>query len=64
MISLNSELPELALSDLDKVVGGGAIGDAATPKNSDNGLFKAVSNLGSVAVYIHVGEVLTQIIQH
>jgi hypothetical protein len=62
MIKLNIEMAELTLIDLDQVAGGGAIGDAATQKT--NGIFKAASDIGSAAVYVHVDEILTQIMQH
>lgn len=48
MIKLNNKVTELAFSDLDKVVGGGKIGDAAQTVRS--GLSKAASDIGTAAL--------------
>lgn len=61
MIKLSNEVAELALSDLDVVVGGGKIGEAA---QQTSGLFKAASDIGQAVVLAPVGEVIAQIRQH
>jgi hypothetical protein len=63
MIKLNNEAAELALSDLDNVVGGGKIGDAARQTS----LFKAASDLGQAATQNTlpgIGNLIADIIQH
>jgi hypothetical protein len=63
MTKLNNELAALALGDLDEVVGGGKIGDAA----HQTSLFKAASDIGQAATQQTlpgIGNLLADIKQH
>jgi hypothetical protein len=56
MTKLNKEVVELILGDLDEVVGGGKIGEAA----HQTSLFKAASDLGQAAVLAPIGELISK----
>jgi hypothetical protein len=66
MIKLKNELAALALSDLEEVVGGGKIGDAAQKASEGSGLFKAARDIGQAVTQeplMAVGGLLANIVR-
>lgn len=61
MMKPTNEAAELALGDLDRVVGGGKIGEAT---QHTSGLFKAASDIGQAAVLAPIGELIANIRRH